>query len=160
MRSFRFSQHIDRSPEEVFAFMMDFSNASRWRNMVRRMEVVNGGPVHEGSKVLLTMDVMGKAIQVEAEVWRYQPPRSFGMRNTRQGVTGVFEYLLQPDATGTTVTFTSDIRPHGLMWLTMPLLLLSNRNRYRDQLAALKRAMDLQRAQGPHKLDALESGTA
>lgn len=147
MRSFRFSQHIDRPPAEIFAFMMDLSTASRWRNMVRRMEVVGAGPLQEGSKILMTMDVMGQVVRLEAEVWRYEPPHRFGMRNTRQGVTGVFEYILEPVASGTTVTFTCDIHPHGLMWLTLPLLLLSNRNRYRDQLATLKRAVD-QQSQG------------
>lgn len=148
MRSFRYSQHFDRSAEEIFAFMMDFRTASRWRNMVRRMEVVGGGPVREGSKISLTMDVMGKVVQLDGEVWRYEPPRRFGMRNTRQGVTGVFEYVLEPDGSGTMVTFTCDIRPHGLMWLTLPLLIPGNRNRYRDQLTALKRAMDQQQSQG------------
>ena len=157
MRSFRYSQHMDRPREEIFAFIMDFSKASRWRNMVRRMEVLGGGPVQEGSRILMTMDAMGKVIQLEAEVWRYEPPHRFGLRNTRQGVTGVFEYVLEPNATGTTVTFTCDIRPHGLMWITMPLLLLSNRNRYRDQLAALKRAMDEQHS---HPLPASPGGSS
>lgn len=155
MRSFSFSQHLDQPRDEVFAFMMDLRTAPRWRSMVRRMEVVNGGPLREGSKVLITMDAMGKSIQVEAEVWRYEAPHRFGMRNTRQGVTGVFEYVLEPDASGTTVTFTCDIHPHGLMWLTLPLLLMSNRNRYRGQLTALRRAIDAQ-AQG---LAASEVGT-
>ena len=146
MRSFRFSQHMDRSAEEIFAFMMDFRTASRWRNMVRRMEVVGAGPVREGSKILMTMDVMGKAVQLEAEVWRYEPPRRFGMRNTRQGITGIFEYVLEPDGTGTKVTFTCDIRPHGLMWLTLPLLIPGNRNRYHGQLAALQRAMEQEKS--------------
>ena len=122
--------------------MMDFRTAPRWRNMVRRMEVVGPGPVREGSMVQLTMDVMGKTVQLEAEVWRYEPPHRFGMRNTRQGITGIFEYVLQPEASGTTVTFTCDIRPHGLMWLILPLILPGNRNRYRGQLAALKRAIE------------------
>ena len=156
MRSFRFSQHIDRPRDEIFAFMMDLRTASRWRNMVRRMEVVGGGPLQQGSKILMTMDVMGQVVQLEAEVWRYEPPHRFGMRNTRQGVTGVFEYVLEPDASGTTVTFTCDIHPHGLMWLTLPLLIPGNRNRYRDQLAALKRAMD-QQSQG---VTASEVGTS
>lgn len=156
MRSFRFSQHIDRPRDEIFAFMMDLRTASRWRNMVRRMEVVGGGPLQQGSKILMTMDVMGHVVQLEAEVWRYEPPHRFGMRNTRQGVTGVFEYVLEPDASGTTVAFTCDIHPHGLMWLTLPLLIPGNRNRYRDQLAALKRAMD-QQSQG---VTASEVGTS
>ncbi len=148
MRSFRFSQHLDRPAEEIFTFMMDFRNASRWRSMVRHMELVGGGEVREGSKILMTMDVMGKGAQLEAEVWRYKPPHRFGLRNTHQGVTGTFEYVLEPNASGTTVTFTCDIRPHGLMWLTLPLLLPSNRGRYRGQLAALKRAIDQQQSDG------------
>jgi hypothetical protein len=142
MRAFRYVEHIERPQEEVFAFMMDFSTAPRWRNLVRRIEVVGGGPVQQGSKLLMTMDVLGKAVQGESEVWRYEPPRCVGQRNTRSGVTGVFEYILEPDKSGTTVIFTCDLYLHGLMWLALPWVLRSNRNRFRDQLATLKRAMD------------------
>ena len=45
MRTFTYTEHIDRAPADVFA---DFSQASRWRNLVRRMEIVGGGPVREG----------------------------------------------------------------------------------------------------------------
>lgn len=142
MHAFRFSQHIDRPREEVFAFMMDFSTAPRWRNMVRRIEVLGGGPVQQGSKLLFTVNAMGKTKQGEVELWLYDPPRRFGQRNTAQGVSGVFEYILEPDAKGTTVTLNGDIRPHGLMWLMLPLLLLSQRRRLRDQLPSLKRAIE------------------
>lgn len=142
MRAFRYDQHIERPQEEVFAYMMDFRTASRWRNMVRSIEVVGGGPVHEGSKLLMTMDVMGETRRGESEVWRYEPPHRVGQRNTRSGVTGVFEYILEPDTVGTKVTFTCDIRPHGMMWLALPWVLRSNRKRFRDQLAMLKRAIE------------------
>ena len=142
MRAFRYVERIERPQEEVFAFMMDFSTASRWRNMVRRIEVVGGGPVQQGSKLLMTMDVLGKTVQGESEIWRYEPPRCVGQRNTRSGVTGVFEYILEPDQSGTTVIFTCDLYLHGLTWLALPWVLRSNRNRFRDQLATLKRAME------------------
>jgi hypothetical protein len=53
-----------------------------------------------------------------------------------------FTYVLAPVAGGTDVTFTCDVRPHGFMWLLLPLLLHSNRSRYADQLARLKRAAE------------------
>jgi hypothetical protein len=141
MRSFRYTQHIDRSPEEVFAFMMDFSNASRWRNMVRSIEVVGGGPVRQGSQLLLTLDLMGKTRQYVSELWAYEPPRRIGQRNTAEGFSGTFEYTLEPEGSGTRVTFTCDIRPHGWRWLLLPLVMRGNRLRYRDQLASLERAI-------------------
>ncbi len=142
MRAFRYTEHIERSQEEVFAYMMDFSTAPRWRNMVRRIEVIGGGPVQAGSKLLFTMDIAGKTKQGEVELWCYEPPRRFGQTNTRGGVTGVFEYVLEPNGSGTQITFTGDIRMHGTMWLVLPWALRSSRMRFRGQLAALKRAIE------------------
>ena len=142
MHAFLYSQHIERPREEVFAYMMDFRTAPRWRNMVRKIEVIGGGPVQQGSKLLFTVDAMGETRQGEVELWLYDPPHRFGQRNTAQGISGVFEYVLEPDAAGTTVTLTGDIRPHGLMWLMLPMILLRQRRRFRDQLGSLKRAME------------------
>ncbi|HSS98360.1 MAG TPA: SRPBCC family protein [Terriglobales bacterium] len=142
MRAFHYTEHIERPREGVFAYMMDFSTAPRWRNMVRRIEVIGGGPVQAGSKPLFTMDVMGQSKQGEVELWCYEPPRRFGQTNTRSGITGVFEYVLEPNGTGTQVSFTGDVRPHNLMWLLLPWVLASSRRRFRGQLAALKRAIE------------------
>jgi len=138
MRSYTYKIHIDRSPEQVWAYMMDFSKASRWRNLVREVEVLTPGPLRVGSELKITFDVQGKVRKAISEVWALEPARRFGVRNTEQNVTGNFEYTLVPDATGVTVTFTCDIQPHGWMWLLMPWLLKGNRTRYREQLPRLK----------------------
>jgi len=143
MRSFSLQSHIDRTPEELFAFMTDLPTAPAWRSQVRKMEVVDGGPLRRGAQVVVTLDVMGQVRQALSEIWSYDPPRRFGTRNTASGVTGEFEYVLDPaPGGGTNVTFKCDVRPHGLMWLLLPLLLRQNRARYADQLGRLKRAVE------------------
>ena len=51
MRSFTYTIHIDRSPETVWAYMMDFNQAPRWRNLVRHIEVLTPGPLRVGSEL-------------------------------------------------------------------------------------------------------------
>jgi uncharacterized protein YndB with AHSA1/START domain len=142
MRAFAYETHISRSPDDVFAFMMDFDRASRWRNRVRKMELVTPPPVGVGSQLRITMDVKGTQKEAISEVWAYDPPRRFGQRNTASNVTGTFEYLLEPERGGTHVRFTCDVRPHGIMWLLLLPMIRSSRYRYRDQLSILKREIE------------------
>jgi len=142
MRSFAYIIHIDRTPAQIWAYMMDLSQAARWRNLVRHVEVVTPGPLRVGSKLLITFDVTGKVRKVTSEVWALEPARRFGVRNTEENVTGVFEYILTPDETGTTVTFTCDVRPHRWTWLLLPWLLRGNRRRYAEQLLNLKKEVE------------------
>ena len=142
MRSYRYTIHIERSPEQVWAYMMDFSKAPRWRNLVRQIDVLTPGPLRAGSELRITFDVQGKVRTAVSEVWVFEAPSRFGVRNTEQNVTGVFEYTLAPDAAGTTVTFTCDVQPHGWMWLLLPWLIKGNRMRYTEQLPRLKQEVE------------------
>ena len=142
MRSFTYREHVNRTPEQLFTFMTDFSKMPTWRSLVRRIEVVGGGPLRRGGQVLITMEVMGKVRRMTSDVWSYDPPTRIGFMNTESNVTGVFEYMLEPARGGTDVTFTCDVTPHGFMWLLLPFLLKSNRARYVEQLGRLKRAAE------------------
>jgi hypothetical protein len=77
-----------------------------------------------------------------SEVWAFEAGRRFGVRNTEQNVTGLFDYTHAPDAGGTTVQFSCDVKPHGWMWLLLPLLLKGNRTRYAQQLTNLKQEVE------------------
>jgi uncharacterized protein YndB with AHSA1/START domain len=142
MRAFDYSVHIDRTPEEVFDFMMDASHAPKWRSLVRRLEVAGGGDLKVGSTLVLTLEVSGRAREVEIEVWALEPGRRYGVRNTLDGVTGVFEYRLEPEHAGTRLLFSGDLRPHGVMWLVLPWLVKGTRLRYCDQLERLKQVIE------------------
>jgi len=142
MRAFDYAVQIDRPPDLVWAFMMDRRNSTRWQNLVRRVETVTPGPLRVGSELLVTLDVRGETKQVTSQVWAFDPPRRYGVGNTAHNVTGPFEYTLEAAGSGTTVRFRCDIRPHGWMWLALPLLLRDGRLRYRNQLSNLKREVE------------------
>lgn len=144
MRSFTYTEHIDRVPEKVWAYMMDLSNASRWRNLVRSAEVVTPGPLRVGSQLRMVFDVRGRTRTLVSDVWSYEPCRRFGLRNTAGNITGEFEYRLEPEKGGTRVSMSCNIRPHGLMWLVAPILIPGNRARYAQQLPNLKREVERQ----------------
>jgi carbon monoxide dehydrogenase subunit G len=142
MRSFTNTIHIGRPPETVWNYMMDFSKASRWRNLVRSVDVLTPGPLRVGSELKITFDVRGQVRHAISEVWAFDPHRRFGVRNTESNVTGVFEYRLEPENSGTRVTFTCDVQPSGFMWLALPFVMRGNRMRYTEQLPNLKHEVE------------------
>src|SRR5262245_54787379 len=98
MRAFTYTIRIERSPEQTWDYMTDFSHASRWMNLVRRLDVIAKAPLGVGSEVLVTIDLMGKVDHVVSEVWAFEPGRRLGFRNTRQNTTGAVEYTLAPES--------------------------------------------------------------
>jgi carbon monoxide dehydrogenase subunit G len=139
MRSFKYTTHIERTPAQVWAFMMDFSNASRWRSHVRDVRIVTDGALRTGTELQITFDLPGRTRTARCEVAAFETARRFVVRSTSRKATGTFEYLLVPQGTGTLVTFSCDLRPRGVMWLLAPMMFRANRERFASQLANLKR---------------------
>ena len=142
MQSFKQTIHIDRSPAQVWAFMMDFSKAPRWRSHVREMRIMTDGPLRVGTELQITFDLPGRVRTIRCEVWAFETARRFGVRSNSRKAMGSFEYLLVPDGGGTLVTFSCDLRPHGLMWLLLPVMIRTNRGRFAHHLRNLKREVE------------------
>jgi carbon monoxide dehydrogenase subunit G len=142
MQAFKYTAHIARSPAQVWAFMMDFARAPEWRHGVREMRVLTDGPLRIGTELQITFDLPDRARTARCEVWAFETARRFGLRSTTRKATGTFEYLLVPDRGGTTITFTCDLRPRGVMWLLVPMMVRTNRERFAQHLPNLQRAVE------------------
>jgi hypothetical protein len=142
MRSFSYTTRIDRSPAHVWAYMLDFNKAPRWRDGVREIRILTDGPLRVGTELQIVFDDPDRLRTARCSVWAFETARRFGVRNIEEHLTAVFEYTLEPDGTGTQVTFTCDLRPHGVMWLLLPLMIRGNRGRYAQQLPRLKREVE------------------
>lgn len=144
MRFYRHTIWIARPPEEVFDFFVDFAQASRWRSFVRTMVPLDTGPVRVGSRIHVTMDLMGEEHAFDLVVLAMERPALWRHRTSETDFFGHIEYRFEADEGGTRVTMTVEARPVGLYgWASLPLVLLGRRRSpYREQLPRLKQVME------------------
>ncbi|MGH3090797.1 MAG: SRPBCC family protein [Gaiellaceae bacterium] len=117
------SVEIDRSPEDVFAYVTDPTRFPEWQDAVVRAGPKGSGPLQQGSKIELTRK-MGKREQtMTSELTEYSPPRSYAFRvldgPVRALGKGRFEAL--GEGNRTRFTFELDFEGHGLGKLLVPL---------------------------------------
>ena len=143
MRYGRYTVLIARPKEAVFDFFVDFAQASSWRAFVRTMERLDEGPLCAGSRVHVTMDVMGGDYSFDLDVLAVERPSLWRHRADETDVITVVEYRFASEGAGTRVTMTIDFQPRGLYgWLAVPLILMQRGKPYRDQLPHLRDALE------------------
>jgi hypothetical protein len=102
------SMHIDRPPDEVFAFVADAANNPKWRKNVVRTEWLDDGPMRVGRRGRQTARLLGREWTVDAEVVEWDPPRRVAWR-TIQGPVSVRSWArVERDATGSLVSGGAD----------------------------------------------------
>jgi hypothetical protein len=124
----RISQHIDiaRLPEDVFAFLADFGNDSRWRANVLEMKPL-GQPGDVGgiwSRQVEVRRIPGRAIESEAVVTASEPARLLSVRRATGPIRPEASYRLEPFNGGTRLTFKLEVALAGATWLILPLVWL------------------------------------
>jgi len=111
--------HVSRSPEDVFDFLADLRNESRWNPRVVRVEQITPGPVGAGTRFHGTYRGIGALGTVLITCDR--PSRiAFHSEGPRMDIDGAF--MLIRAAGGTDVTLDADLRPRGLLGKVAPLL--------------------------------------
>jgi len=100
--------HIDRPPDEVFAFVGDAANNPFWRKNVVRTAWLDDGPMRVGRRGRQTARLLGRAWTVEAEVIEWDPPRAAAWRTVQGPVTVRSWFRVEPDGTGSLVSGGAD----------------------------------------------------
>jgi uncharacterized protein YndB with AHSA1/START domain len=142
MAGFEVSEWIARSPEEVFRFIADTSNAPKVMQSITRMEKLTDGPVAVGTRYRETRVVNGKEAQVELEVAEYTPPRVYAMRNETNGIHTVYRYIFTAERDGTRVDLACEVTAGGLKKAMVPMVVSILKKEDGDHLARLKSAVE------------------
>jgi uncharacterized protein YndB with AHSA1/START domain len=118
------SIEISRSPEDVFAYLTDFSHSTEWQENLISATVEGDRPVGVGSHVRMTRRIGKSERTMTNEVTEHDPPRSFAFRGIDGPVRAKGTGTVEPvgDGTRSRITFELDFEGHGIGKLLVPLV--------------------------------------
>lgn len=106
---------IHRPLEDVFAFTVDPANVPLWQPAVVKMRQ-SAGPFGPGTRVTQTRRLLGRRIDLVAEVYAYEPLQRLGLRITSGGPPGTAEFTFRAVPGGTKVELLAEVPfRHGLL---------------------------------------------
>jgi carbon monoxide dehydrogenase subunit G len=109
------------SAERAFDFVADFANASGWDPGTATSERLDHGPVGVGARYRLGVRMGGSVRPMEYRIVSYERPHGVVLQGEGSGVSAIDRILFEPDADGTSIDYTADIRLRGVLRLLAPL---------------------------------------
>ena len=117
------SAKFSRSPEDVFAYVMDFSRAPEWQENLVREELEGQDPLKVGSRFRMTRRIGRGERTMTSELTEYDPPRSFGFRGIDGPIRAMGKGTVEPAGEGgSRFTMELDFEGHGIGKLLVPLV--------------------------------------
>jgi len=141
MAGFEVTEFINRSPEEVFNFLTDSSNACKLWKDTKSIEKLTPGPLGIGTRYRGTRMLHGQELQAELEVTKYNPSNEYSVTSEMEGIKGTYHYTLRPEGEGTRIDLVVDIWAGGLKKIMVPFVSEIMLIEDTDHLKALKSAM-------------------
>lgn len=92
---------IDRSPEDVYAYLTDVSNLPKWQSGVYAAR-------REGSQIHESRHMLGRELNTTLEIEEEDPPRVFALRALNSPVPFSVRHELEPSGGGTRLTVTGE----------------------------------------------------
>lgn len=112
---------IGRAPEDVFAFVHDTSNDTRWQPTLVESEHLTEGPFRVGTKIREVRRFLGIRFELVLEVTEYEPNARSAIQMVSGPVPGKGSYVIEPADGGTRFTVTGDVDSRGFFKVAEPI---------------------------------------
>jgi carbon monoxide dehydrogenase subunit G len=131
---------IDRSPEEVFAYLTDVSNLPAWQSGVHSAEL--DGELRPGARIRESRHMLGRELQTTLEVEEYEPPRMFAIRALDSPVPFSVRHELEPSGGGTRLTVVGEGDAGMLPGFAAGIMARRAEKQFRKDFERLKRLLE------------------
>lgn len=133
---------IDRPVKDVFAFVANPNNMSKWNSAVVSLEQVTPGAVGVGTKFKSVGEMLGRRIEGEMQITAYEPDTKCGFQVSAGPMQVNLTMTFKTVGTGTKVSLNAQGNPGGLFKLAEGVLAGQVKSMMDGNLVRLKTALE------------------
>ncbi|MBK6791687.1 MAG: SRPBCC family protein [Anaerolineales bacterium] len=133
---------IDRPMKDVFTFVSNPNNMSKWNSAVVSLEQVSSGAVGVGSKFKTVGEMMGRRIEGEMQITAHEPDTKCGFQVNAGPMQVNLTLSFKTVGTGTKVSLNAQGNPGGIFKLAEGVMTGQIKSMMEGNLARLKDALE------------------
>lgn len=133
---------IDKPIKDVFKFVADPNNMSKWNAAVISLEQITPGAVGVGTKFKSVGELMGRRIEGEMQIIAYEPDTTCGFQVNAGPMQVNLTLSFKTVGTGTKVSLNAQGNPAGLFKLAEPMMAGRVKSLMEENLARLKSQLE------------------
>jgi uncharacterized protein YndB with AHSA1/START domain len=137
MTEFEFDVVIDRPAEEVFAFVTNPANVSKWQTSIVEMRQTTDGPVGVGTRLVEVRHFLGRRFEVVMDVIEHEPSKRYRMRISG-AIPGTVGATFAPIDGQTKVTFALKTEASGFFRVAEPVFARMAKREFASNAGHLK----------------------
>lgn len=133
---------IDRPVKDVFAFVANPNNMSKWNSAVVSLEQVTPGAIGVGTKFKSVGEMMGRRIEGEMQITAYEPDTKCGFQVSAGPMQVNLTITFKTVGTGTKVSLNAQGNPGGIFKLAEGVMAGQVKSMMEGNLARLKSQLE------------------
>jgi carbon monoxide dehydrogenase subunit G len=104
-----------RTPQEAFAYMADLRNFAEWDPGVKAVKQVEGSGGGPDTSFDVTVAGLGRDLTLRYVTEEHDAPRNLLVVARSLTLTSIDRITVEPDGTGSVVTYDADLRLNGVL---------------------------------------------
>ena len=137
-----FGMLIDKPIKDVFAFVANPNNMSKWNSAVVSLEQVTPGDVGVGTKFKSMGELMGRRIEGEMQITTYEPDTRCGFQVNAGPMQMNMTMTFKTVGTGTKISLNAQGNPAGFFKIAEGMMTGRVKSMMEENLARLKSALE------------------
>ena len=142
MAHYNASVDTARPPDEMFAYLSDFSSTQEWDPGVIEAERLRDAPIRNGTEFRLLASFLGRKIPLTYRIVEYDPPSAVTFRGESSTVVSLDRITFEPSERATRITYDADLALKGPFKLASPLLEVAFKRVGTRALAGLHKTLE------------------